>query len=44
MTEIYCRRNIKMIIDENLLYELTNDAGNARADKARNYVKNKRNW
>ena len=31
-----------MIIDENLLYELTNDAGNARADKARNYVKNKR--
>ena len=31
-----------MIIDENLLYELTTDAGNVRADKAKNYVKNKR--
>ena len=31
-----------MIIDENLLYELTNDAGIARAQKAEEYVKSKR--
>lgn len=31
-----------MIIDENLLYELTNDAGMARAQKAENYVKTKK--
>ena len=31
-----------MIIDENLLYELTDDAGIKRAQKAENYVKNKR--
>lgn len=31
-----------MIIDENLLYELTNEAGKAREEKAKNYVKQKR--